>query len=679
HLGDEATWSQSDFDDTRWDSLNPTQNTATLTKLPQQGIGWLRLRLQIAPPMRGKLVGLLIRQKGAFDLFLNGKFIAQAGQISSQKQIALGVEKANLPYISLGTDSVQLLAIRYAFSNQQWPLIKRRDSFFEIRVVATELAQADSVNQLSRSTWDTLLFGIFLALGTLQLLLYLASTQQRATLNLGLFLVTQGVTHFIATDSLIVLTSVTQVGLASDLLNVLFTIALTVSGYCYLIGIYQYFRQPKRFLFYGTAVLTLATIPICLFFPFYEGLSWFILAILVPWLEVLRVGLSALNQKKPGAKLFTIAHGLLVVVYIIYTLAVFIPSFNSFLGNSGGNLFFICFLGLALTVSLLLSYERAVTNELLRRQLIEVETLSQKNILQEQEKQQLLASQNERLEQQVEARTVELKASQAQLIQKEKLASLGELTAGIAHEIQNPLNFVNNFSEVSTELIDELKEGPFQQLPESEKDYAEEILSDLTQNLQKITQHGGRASSIVKGMLEHSRPTSGERQLTNLNALADEYLHLAYQGQRAKDKSFTCELVTQFDASLGEVNLVAQEIGRVLLNLYNNAFYAVRERSKQPNPDYKPTVTVTTQRTEQGVQLRVADNGTGIAEGVQQKVFQPFFTTKPTGEGTGLGLSLSYDIITKGHNGTLRVESQVNEGTSFFIELPQGQKTDLHG
>ncbi|MVM29293.1 two-component sensor histidine kinase [Spirosoma sp. HMF4905] len=274
----------------------------------------------------------------------------------------------------------------------------------------------------------------------------------------------------------------------------------------------------------------------------------------------------------------------------------------------------------------------------------------------------------------LEETLTELKSTQAQLIQKEKLASLGELTAGIAHEIQNPLNFVNNFSEVSTELVEEQKEA----LAKGDTEEAKVIADDLSQNLQKIHHHGGRASAIVKGMLEHSRTDSGEKRPTSLNALADEYLKIAYQGLRAKDKSFECTLVTEYDADLGQVNVVPQEIGRVLLNLYNNAFYAVRERQQHADSSYLPTVRVTTEKTPEGVQIRVADNGTGIPESMKQKIFQPFFTTKPTGEGTGLGLSLSYDIITKGHGGTLRVESQAGDGTAFFIELPQRQKSDSH-
>ena len=264
----------------------------------------------------------------------------------------------------------------------------------------------------------------------------------------------------------------------------------------------------------------------------------------------------------------------------------------------------------------------------------------------------------------------ELKSTQAQLIQKEKLASLGELTAGIAHEIQNPLNFVNNFSELSVELIEELgPPTPDGGAPEAPFGGWGAFLDDITQNLQKINHHGKRASSIVKGMLEHSKASTGERELTDINQLADEYLRLSYHGLRAKDNSFNSgyELIT--DEHLPKTEVVPQELGRVLLNLINNAFYAVNERAKQGETNYQPKVTVTTKATDNQVLIHVKDNGTGIPDPIKAKIFQPFFTTKPTGEGTGLGLSLAYDIVTKGHGGTLEVESVEGEGTTFIVKL----------
>ncbi|MBC2839781.1 sensor histidine kinase [Robiginitalea sp. SC105] len=258
-----------------------------------------------------------------------------------------------------------------------------------------------------------------------------------------------------------------------------------------------------------------------------------------------------------------------------------------------------------------------------------------------------------------------LKSTQAQLIHSEKMASLGELTAGIAHEIQNPLNFVNNFSEVSRELVDEMKEEI------KKKDYQEvdAIANDLKQNLEKINHHGNRAGDIVKGMLQHSRSSEGKQEPTDLNKLADEYLRLAYHGLRAKDKSFNAIMETDFDLGLPEISVIPQDIGRVMLNLLTNAFHAVQERQKKGEAGYQPTVTVSTKKTNAGVEIRVTDNGGGIPEGIREKIFQPFFTTKPTGEGTGLGLSMSYDIVTKGHGGQLKVESKTGEGSEFCIIL----------
>jgi two-component system NtrC family sensor kinase len=265
-----------------------------------------------------------------------------------------------------------------------------------------------------------------------------------------------------------------------------------------------------------------------------------------------------------------------------------------------------------------------------------------------------------------------LKSTQAQLIQSEKMASLGELTAGIAHEIQNPLNFVNNFSDLSSELIDEMKS----ELAAGNVQLATEVADDIKQNLEKINHHGKRADAIVKGMLQHSQISTGVKELTDINALADEYLRLAYHGLRAKDKSFNATLKTDCDQSIGTINIIPQDIGRVLLNLINNAFYAVAEKKKacQAEPveagdNYEPTVSLKTKKLDAKIEISVADNGNGIPQKVVYKIFQPFFTTKPTGEGTGLGLSLSYDII-KAHGGEIKVETKEGEGSEFIIKLP---------
>ena len=283
-----------------------------------------------------------------------------------------------------------------------------------------------------------------------------------------------------------------------------------------------------------------------------------------------------------------------------------------------------------------------------------------------------ITRQNEELE----TTLVELQSTQKQLIQAEKMASLGELTAGIAHEIQNPLNFVNNFSEVSVELIAEMKE----ELKAGNTEAVIEIAEDIEKNLYKISHHGKRADAIVKGMLQHSRSSTGIKEATDLNSLADEYLRLSYHGLRAKDKNFNATMVTHYDENIGLVYIIPQDLGRVFLNLYTNAFYSVTAKKKaavESNATYEPTVTVITKLVKNGgdegediVWISVKDNGMGIPQKVLDKIYQPFFTTKPSGEGTGLGLSLSYDIIYKGHNGKMTVDTKEGEYAEFIIVLP---------
>jgi len=317
-----------------------------------------------------------------------------------------------------------------------------------------------------------------------------------------------------------------------------------------------------------------------------------------------------------------------------------------------------------------------ITNR--QKKALEKEKLKTK---QEEQQNKIITQMKAELEVQVAERTAELtrqkeelehalhdlRATQDQLIQAEKMASLGELTAGIAHEIQNPLNFINNFSEVNTELLDELGA----EIKKGNDEEVNLIAGDIKQNLEKIIYHGKRADGIVKGMLQHSRKSTGQKEPTDINELADEYLRLSYHGLRAKEKSFNASFKTDFDKSIGTINVVPQDIGRVFLNLINNAFYAVSERKDQaPATPYEPTVSLKTKKVNSKVEITVKDNGNGIPQNIVDKIFQPFFTTKPTGQGTGLGLSLSYDIITKGHNGELKVQSKEGEGAEFIISLP---------
>jgi two-component system, NtrC family, sensor kinase len=361
-----------------------------------------------------------------------------------------------------------------------------------------------------------------------------------------------------------------------------------------------------------------------------------------------------------------VAFGILLQVVILFFFVVVLnPKSDSLYMWSIRTIMYLCF-PLSLLIYVALRFREINKNILLNAQ--QIVALSE-------EKRVLAENQQKQLEAQVDKRTAELKQSladlkstQAQLIQSEKMASLGELTAGIAHEIQNPLNFVNNFSEVSIDLAKELKEEA--EKPEIDKELIIDLTTDLSFNQEKINYHGKRASDIVSGMLEHSRSSTGQKESTDINALCDEYLRLSYHGLRAKDKSFNASFETHFEPNLPKIEIVPQDIGRVLLNLITNAFYAVNERSKKGEPIYEPKVTLTSLLTGNNqLLIAIKDNGLGIPDAIKDKIFQPFFTTKPTGQGTGLGLSLSYDIM-KAHGGELKVVSKEGEGSEFIINLP---------
>jgi signal transduction histidine kinase len=430
--------------------------------------------------------------------------------------------------------------------------------------------------------------------------------------------------------------------------------------------VYVLFGYHERTVF---KVLVILALSVALGIFLDDIISTFIDGVVFPvlcMLEVARICFLALKQKrKDTAIIFPV-----ICLYIILLVWEGLLDQTTILATL---LIYFVFLSLPIALAIYLGLKTASINRALKTTLAEVQTLSAQNLLKEQEKQQILADQNILLEVQVDERTAELnqslthlKQTQTQLIQSEKMASLGELTAGIAHEIQNPLNFVNNFSEVSAELTQELKD----ELRNGHTEDAIEIADDLEQNLGKINHHGKRADAIVKGMLQHSQTGSGAKELININILADEYLRLSYHGLRAKDKSFNADLITHYDEHLPKVNVIPQDMGRVLLNLFNNAFYAVNQKQKTGVADYNPEVSVTTLEEHGQVFIKVKDNGTGIQDAIKEKIMQPFFTTKPTGEGTGLGLSLTYDMVVKGHGGKIEVNSKEGEGSEFIISIP---------
>ena len=466
-----------------------------------------------------------------------------------------------------------------------------------------------------------------------------------------------------------------------------YVLLFSLFGLFLLLAIYSLFHKRKGF-YYWFLVTYLLFGFILHFSNFKYGLILgFIAPMFLAIFESLLISWEAYKKGKRNVLLLVFGIGAYLLLYFTFILNMYgvIPRIDVLpLFDLSNICYHLSNIVITLSFSFHLSREFGFTTKDLERKLQEVQHLSE-------EKQQILATQNEKLEKQVTERTAELnnsleklKSTQTQLIQSEKLASLGELTAGIAHEIQNPLNFVNNFSELSVDLVKDLKDEINK--PDIDKEYVGELFTDLSQNQEKINHHGKRASSIVKGMLEHSRASTGVKELTDINKLADEYLRLSYHGLRAKDNSFNADFKTEFDPTLPKIEVIPQDMGRVLLNLINNAFYAVNQRKLLSNDEsYAPSVSISTKQLENAIEIRVKDNGIGMPESIRAKVFQPFFTTKPTGQGTGLGLSLAYDIVTKGHGGTLEVVSTVTNpdnggegvglpvrqaGSEFIITLP---------
>ncbi len=643
--------------------------------LAMQGVGWYQKSFSVPVGFRGKPAALRMGQFGASQIFLDGKLIQCYGVVGSSIENEKIYVPRNPVLVNLDSQAYHTLLVHYSNVHANNPGYANRHIGFRLLISSSEVKpQTWIVNATSLSVSIGILF-IFSIYFFFVWLFYPKRLASLITMLLLLnFCVVLASVYFEITENeWEPLVRASNTGAITALWLNLFLLLV-------LYALYYKGTMPRR------TWLIVAGMIVCMFavlnpqFAFLSG----VVSILV-YVEIIRMLILGIKNKTTG--FWILLSGFLIqqTGFFLFVLDVFhrFPVYTPQL-----LLVQMIFpqLGIPLTYSLHLAWEFRSANRVLSSQLIQVNELSQKNLEQEMEKQQLLASQNETLEKQVKERTAaltkslsELKSTQAQLIQSEKMASLGELTAGIAHEIQNPLNFVNNFSEVNKELITEMKT----EIAKGNLDEVKSIADDLESNEEKINHHGKRADAIVKGMLQHSRQTSGIKEPTDINALCDEYLRLSYHGLRAKDKNFNAEIKTDFDESIGKIKIIPQDIGRVLLNLYDNAFYAVNPPPPKggvliTNEMSDPTVWVSTKRDGNNVLITVRDNGKGIPANIVDKIFQPFFTTKPTGQGTGLGLSLSYDIV-KAHGGELSVESWGKvetlpirqTGTTFVIVLPQ--------
>ncbi|WP_425391638.1 sensor histidine kinase [Ekhidna sp.] len=674
--GHDSEWAQKDLNTSSWQSFRPNQLTAEIEDTSGRVEGWFRINIKLDESFDGMPLSISRDLWAATDIYIDGELFYSFGDTGNPYRPYNPVLKHPKP-INLETGKAYLLAIHfvdYESTLLQRELRLKPDNLKNLLAI-TGPAYIDYVDRHSKSSY---IFGS-LSIGLSALLFFLFWFLYFLNKNQTLFkLIAWLITFVLLTSIAIFYNSFFEISYAVEKIRFLFLINLQAITTILGLFILEWMLTQKNSLWSKVifCVLLITNTPAHLFsisLPFGIAFSF----MLAYYGSLLYKHWKSIKGAQWMVVIGVIASTLATLQYI--SIHKYLLDFYNEFDKP------IISLANLITPLFLLGYVSARLNESLK----EVYEESQKVLKVNEEKRELLANQNVLLEQQVSERTSELnqsiedlKSTQNQLIHSEKMASLGELTAGIAHEIQNPLNFVNNFSELNKELIDELKDA----VAKNEQKEVQAILKDLLENESKIAHHGKRAEEIVKSMLQHSRSGNGEKELTDINQLADEYLRLAYHGLRAKDKSFNADFKTELDPSLPKINVIPQDIGRVLLNLINNAFQAVSTRNRELTPqptqggvEYQPQVTVKTMRADtpsgaggsaSAIQIIVSDNGMGIPEEIKDKIFQPFFTTKATGEGTGLGLSMSYDIVTKGHGGTIEVESVENKGSTFIVILP---------
>jgi signal transduction histidine kinase len=675
-MQDDQEFARPEYQDAGWQPIDPTQDIFYLPQINNGSIGWLRIKFSVDSGLLNKPLAFKVYQSLASEIYLNGKQIIQFGTIGNEQSNTAAYRPGNDPGAIIFTQRDQVLAVRFAIQ-KNLPYTATTHPYFALRFRILQIKDSSRFREISSKYpfLNMLWAGMFLVLAMIHMAIYLWFKNRKADLYFSLAMIAEMLAHMIyyVLDRGDHSMSFIAYGFSLDWL-----LLLSLYNLFLYLAIREFFNIRKAFIHW--TVLVSLFFGVVIFFVSYKYgqfilsyggfLPTVILSIIMAW--------KAFISGKKEALIIVTGFGIYLLINTCFLL--FYGGILSDV-NTGifayysltDTLYFISIISVPLCLSFYLSLDFANTSRNLEDKLREVQMLSAQSIRQEQEKKAILSHQNELLEKQVEERTADLKysleklkAAQHQLVQSEKMASLGELTAGIAHEIQNPLNFVNNFAEINTELIEEAEDA----IDKGNQSEAKHILSDLKENEKKIRHHGQRADAIVKSMLQHSRTSSGQKEPTDINGVADEYLRLAFHGLRAKDKSFNAILNTDFDPAAGKLNIVSQDIGRVLLNLFNNAFYAVQEKSKLVlDQSYSPAVSVSTKRSEKEFVITIGDNGLGIPEKVTEKIFQPFFTTKPTGQGTGLGLSLSYDII-KAHGGEISIKNNPGEGAEFIITLP---------
>ena len=722
--GNDSTWSKTDLPTNDWKAFSPNQLSPDMADKNGMVEGWFRLKVNLDSSFKNMQLGIRFYCWAATDFYIDGKFIKSSGNTGiNGKPYEEFNPNERLPYLVDLKPGEHLIAFHFVDETTNLPGYPLKsfetgtDQFIKLTgpkyyltfteylsqnpALFTTLLSISGVltflflllvfqNRSEKYLWSIVIFtlftfitALFTSLGTgsnvsfYNRLLFIGLSNVFYWLRLMMIpviLVTVFKRKFSWDFKYYLALNVIVVVVLQSQLNHFLAIGLVSS---FLLGVWKLISERQQFstislkeksilIFKVMRVFLCALLIITL--AYFLQLNSLYISIVVLIIVSAYYFITSLKYAK-GAQ-WAIIVGLILTFswFLVFQFAGYYYNSTIYPYNRVYNLMTFISLPLSLLVFMSMRFKEILT---------EVQTNATRVLQLSEEKKKQAVNQQKILQEEVNRQTEEirnslehLRATQTQLIQSEKMASLGELTAGIAHEIQNPLNFVNNFSEVNSELIDEAG----QEIDKGNIDEVKIILNDIKDNEQKINHHGRRADAIVKGMLQHSQSSKGKKESTDINALCDEYLRLSYHGLRAKDKSFNAIMKTDFDSTIGNVNIIPQDIGRVLLNLYNNSFYAVAEKTKMNLDNYEPTISISTKKLNDKVQIIVKDNGNGIPQNIIDKIFQPFFTTKPTGQGTGLGLSLSYDIV-KAHGGEIKVESILGEGTKFIIQLPLSNAT----
>ncbi len=656
-----------------WQSLKPVQLSAKMANEQGRMEGWFRFRFKADTSIANYPHYFYLGRNASFEVFLDGQKIAQVGNVNAVNKLeAESFEFERIPvFVKLIPDKEYILSIHMVdYVVPAKPILTyKKDSLvlmsevgglknlFELN--STDFLQFHTENLSFMKKFLMAIMTVCIILTILFVLLFFFNTKEYQLLLFASLCLLVAFSILGATPYLLFIASpLDQQVLFSYLADFCF-IAILVLMPVIIANVYHYSLSKYQYL------LLLVLIVWDVYIHYDTTDKAIVLIPIISFLLLLWIIIRTSKRFEGPNKAVMI--GLLFTVLAQTSFGI-VPNewFNGYHKYKLATL--VSLYTLSFPISLLI-----YTAMRFKQMIKEVEDRAAEVIKLSEEKKEQALRQKEILQDEVNKQTSELRqtldnlqATQTQLIQSEKMASLGELTAGIAHEIQNPLNFINNFSEVNQDLLSELKTA----IEKGDWDEVKILATDVQANEDKINHHGKRADAIVKGMLQHSRHSTGQKEATDINVLCDEYLRLAYHGLRASDKGFNAQLSTSLDPAVGSVEVMAQELGRVILNLINNAFYAVHERRQKEGVDFTPQVIITTQRTSDQVMIKVTDNGGGIPAAVREKIFQPFFTTKPTGKGTGLGLSLSYDIITKGHQGKIELETEEGIGTTFTIILP---------